>query len=344
MNDSPSPLKNILVFASEKVKPAFQILDKNIPVSIHFTDLSFSPLIFLKNIFQITRADMVYFHSPTNLRIILMPIAYLFRKKIILQWIGGDVLTVTCHCREQIYDIGNEKYISVKKVLTTGISGLTRKIINFVIKNTDVFLNYLNFFVTCHIACSPHLVEELKLVNIKAHYVPVLNHITPEILPFPPNFAVLSYIGFQKSSDTKNFYGWATIRRLAKDFPDLKIYLVGRGGRLDNLPPNIEYCGFVEDISLLLKKCKAVLRITYHDGVPRLILEALATGRYVIYTRSFPTTYTITTYEEVKYYMNRIRNCSEPNMDGYNLIRKEYSQKKVSDIFYKIFTKVNNAD
>lgn len=47
---------------------------------------------------------------------------------------------------------------------------------------------------------------------------------------------------------------------------------------------DIEYCGFANDVRPYLKRCSVFVLPSYHEGTPRSVLEAMATGRAIITT------------------------------------------------------------
>lgn len=49
---------------------------------------------------------------------------------------------------------------------------------------------------------------------------------------------------------------------------------------------NIEYCGHTNDVRPYLKKCSIFVLPSYHEGLPRSVIEAMAVGRPIITTRT----------------------------------------------------------
>ncbi len=323
----------VQVYASEKVRPAFAILARQESVAVSFTDFSLSPSRFCRNLKKMRHADLVYFHSPTNLRIVMMPFARLFKKPVLLQWIGTDVITATWKNRPPFYDPGLEKTIPIEDSLTEGLFGFPKAMVQLTLRFHRAFLSFLKAHVTRHIACAPKLSKDLKTVGIAADTVPVLNHVSPALLPLPEKPALLSYIGFQASSDKRNFYGWQSLLRLAGDFPQITFYVIGRGPSMDAVAPNLVFLGYVDDIERVLAKVTGLLRITYDDGMPRLVMEALAKGRYVIFTGDFPCTAKVTTYEEIREAVRDIIGRTRPNAQGMRFVRDHYNAREVARQF-----------
>ena len=323
--------------ASAKVHPAFKLLAKHKELQLWLSDWSPRPRRIIREIRAMAAADLVYCHSPANLRIALLPIARLLGKPVILQWIGGDVLKVTARKRPPINDMGTNKNISAATACLSGVHGLPRLFAGMVIAFPRLFLFYLARCVTRHYACAPTLVKELDMAGVSAAYLPVLHHIPADPQPLPPEWRILTYIGFHANADTRDFYGWQTVLRLAADYPDLRIDVVGRGAALGDVPPNIRCIGYVDDIPAVLKKVRGLLRITYHDGMPRMILEALALGRYVICNISIPETRTVINYEETARAIEELREATAPNYRGADYIRQHFHPLRLMEEYVRIF-------
>jgi glycosyltransferase involved in cell wall biosynthesis len=85
------------------------------------------------------------------------------------------------------------------------------------------------------------------------------------------------------------------VRIVKLQHPELKVLLVG--GLDDNDEAlsqaelqsfikefDIEYCGYAEDVRPYLRRCSIFVLPSYHEGLPRSVLEAMAVGRPIIST------------------------------------------------------------
>jgi glycosyltransferase involved in cell wall biosynthesis len=141
-----------------------------------------------------------------------------------------------------------------------------------------------------HWAGAPWLVDELKRIGINARFVPlplktVGTFLSREPPPLPKNFKITTYLSDQRPT----FYGWDHILRLAKDFPDIEIIVIGSTGSfVRHHPPNVRFLGWVSDTFPVFADCTVVVRMTEHDGYGGTVQEALSLGRYAIWTYPFP--------------------------------------------------------
>lgn len=205
----------------------------------------------LYNFSKLLWSDLVYcvggidYESYSILRL-----AKVLGKKIIIHWIGTDVL------------IAQKKYLDTGKVI-----------------NSDIL----------NLAVSEDLCKELRSIGVSSEYVPIV----PPCIPYPPapempeSHAVLAYLPEGREA----FYGWQQIKFLATHFPNIPFFIVANNGIEENdIPSNIEFRGFLphSELETLYSQISILLRLTEHDGLPVMMLEAQGMGRKVIHYNNFP--------------------------------------------------------
>ena len=216
-------------------------------------------------------------------------IAKLLGKKVVRYWVGSDVL----------------KVISSKKTMLKA--------------------KFLNFFTDKHLATSEILVKELKSIGIDAEWLPIVpENLTPSIEPFPDKFTVLSYL----PDDRRAFYGSKIIYKLAEEFPNIRFLVVAGTAEKQKKMQNIEYLGWQEDMELIYRQSTVLIRMTEHDGLSKMVLEALAHGRQVIRSYEFPYCYYARDYAEVKSALLKIMENPVLNYEGAKYVQDNFNAKK----------------
>ncbi|WP_166259501.1 glycosyltransferase family 4 protein [Marinobacter salicampi] len=168
--------------------------------------------------------------------------------------------------------------------------------------------------VDLNIAVSPHLVTELRDIGIKAEYVPSLCDLK-EIESAPaaelPK-GVLTYLPTKR----RTFYGEEVLINAVEANPDLQFYVVGDESHSLQHYPNVTSLGWVDNLEHVWPEVGVLLRITKHDGMPRMVLEALARSRYVIYSEPFKGCWFARAPEEVSEHLEYFKSLKTLNRIG----------------------------
>ena len=140
-----------------------------------------------------------------------------------------------------------------------------------------------------HWVDAPWLADELAPLGIRAQYValpiPIPRGDPP---PLPAEFRVLLYL--QEESEYRQVFDVPTLLRLPGALPEARFTLIpSSAGSLRPLfeggyPQNLATPGYVRDMDALYRETTVLVRLTTHDGMSFMANEALARGRYVIWT------------------------------------------------------------
>jgi hypothetical protein len=136
-----------------------------------------------------------------------------------------------------------------------------------------------------HLANAPWLKTELLELGVDSVLAlfPGTNVDIPmdEKLNWPKNFTVATYIPDHRH----DFYGGNEVIRSAKEMPDCKFIIFGGKGKwLREIPSNVEFLGFVDNINDLYNNINVLIRFVKHDAIGGTVREALFYGRHVIYS------------------------------------------------------------
>jgi len=275
-------------------------------------------LLKLKEIFKnFKKLDLVYiiYGWLGNSQILMVFLSLFLKIPILIHWIGTDVYTMT-----------NSENLSLK-------IKFKRLVMKILFK-----LNKRCY----HIACAPWLKDELFKVGINAAFIPVLSpmiSMNSEIYQLPKTLTVLSYIPLGK----EDFYGEYKLIELAKKNPDVKFIVVANSPeRKPKDLSNVEYYGWVsrEEMEELYKNSTCVLRLTKHDGLLGLGIEALLRGRYLIFIYEHPYVYKATTVEEAQKALDDIKIKTEPNYEGAKFVKESYSTEIIKERIKKLFFEI----
>lgn len=242
------------------------------------------------------KSDIIHFvFSPLCSYILWMFVflGVLLRKKIIIHWIGTDVLLF-------------QKRIILRHFL---------KILP-ILDNRNII----------HLTVAPWLKNELKNLGINTDIVPLVSTINLNPEPLPSKFTVLAYL----PTNRYEFYGGMIIERLAEEFPQIRFLILANDGKRKKKLSNVRFLGWIpyEMMCHIYRNTTVLIRMTYHDGLPKMVLEALAAGRYVVFSKKFPCCFYARNYTDVRkiiYSLYNKRNKLKVNKHASILIKKHYN-------------------
>lgn len=177
--------------------------------------------------------------------------------------------------------------------------------------------------VDLQLADSEIIQEELRSIGIETNLLRLLPEaIIGQVTPLPEQPVVLSYWDEERFE----FYGGDLVIALAKAFPEIKFIIARATGKgLSSIPKNVQFLGFVEEMSKIYRDCTCLIRIPKHDGLSAMVLETMANGRYIIYNQKFPFTSYATDFDSARKTLEGILRKQQPNIDGADYVKKNFS-------------------
>lgn len=209
------------------------------------------------------RSDLVYLIGGDLRPNRFYRVALLLRKKLIFHWVGSDILAMQ--------DWRNQG----KRFAPAFVKRVT------------------------HWAEVDWTARELAALDIPARVIPLTPATFPEsVKELPEKFVALTYLPPEKAG----FYGESLIIQLAKAFPDVTFLAVGTAPTARNSawPGNLVSVGWVGDMAELYREVSVLIRLTQHDGLSFMVLEALANARYVIWSYSFDGVFQANDYSRLE--------------------------------------------
>jgi len=231
------------------------------------------------------------------------PLVYILsklaKKKVIVHWIGTDVLKLSRFPRRgMLWKVGMR-------------------------------------MVDLHLAVSQPLAEELKTLGINSKVVPLIADLPlkPIEINWPPGDQVFVYLPELR----KDFFNKDIIFQLADRMPSVKFLITCYSS--DNGPSlkNIEYLGFVKDMEKIWDQVKVYLRIVEHDGLSHTVIEALARGKHVVWSCHFPHCFYANNVEGIKGILENIFKSGQPNIEGMKFAQSEFNPDKIAAEFKQIY-------
>ncbi len=137
-----------------------------------------------------------------------------------------------------------------------------------------------------HLADAQWLADELHTIDIEAIVatVPSPYQAPTSPLPLPPDFSVLAYLPRERF----DFYGGTLLLEAAARIPEARFVVVGADGAGMTSPPNVEWDGWVSDLTGHYAQASVLVRTPAHDGLGAMVIEALFNARHVIYSYQVP--------------------------------------------------------
>ena len=221
-----------------------------------------------------------------------------FNRPIFFHWIGTDV-----------YRLINDSFLKrqLKKYF----------ILSPLVKNLVVWDN---------------LKSELSQFNVKSTVLPLVKLGSKKnIPPLPEKFSILTYVPFKRWE----YYNGDMILKLAEKFPDIDFHLLAAEGKTVK-SSNVYTYGFVEDVTPFYKNNLILIRVTRHDGLAKMVLEALSYGRQVLWTIQFPHCIYIKNLDDCIRALNSLKKKQELNLAGKTYVEQNFNQEKILDNYHNL--------
>ena len=231
----------------------------------------------------------------------------LLRRKVIIHWIGTDVIYATSSKEDSF-------------------NALLRKI------------SYK--MVDMHLVVIQRLADELSSLGIDAKVVPLVPNmpLPQEDITWPAQDQALVSLPEARLE----FYSSSLVFQLAEKLPEIKFLIVAHSGEGAPQLPNIKYLGRVDDMETVWKQVKVYLRLTKHDGLPQTLIEALARGKHVIWSYEYPFCHQAYTFKKAKDALRDILRRNQPNIEGMHYVHTHFESSKVVQSYKNIYLKVLN--
>ena len=182
-----------------------------------------------------------------------------------------------------------------------------------------------------HVACSAELADELSGLGIPAtELCLVVAEQQAPLVPLPSRFSVLCYCPRTR----EELYGVDILLELIRRLPRVNFDVIG-GYSGDVSAPNVIYHGWVDDIASMIDRATVIVRPTRHDGMPLMVLEALARGRHVIWSHPLDGVSHASSVDEIAAHIEALHASHDAgtlhlNNDGFKAVEASFSPAAVT--------------
>ena len=244
------------------------------------------------SLYLLAKSDLLYTVGTPQIGRFAKIISRMFRKPRVMHWVGTDIA------------IARHRSELVKALRDPSISHLTEV---------------------------QWEVEELRNLDIHAEIVPLPPRLSPinSLPPLPSEFTLLTYLPVSRP----DFYGSRELEAVIRAFGGRPIRFLIVGGGTVAAPPGsaVENLGWCYSLEEVYTRCSALLRFTPRDGLSLMVLEALALGRHVLWTKKFPFVKQVNTLEQTFCGIEELLSLHEagslrPQADASKFIMNSYNR------------------
>lgn len=254
-----------------------------------------------KKYFKLKKVDYYYKIGATDDWKLTVFLLLFSRAKIVIHWIGTDVLYHT------------------EKV------------------KVRLLFRFINLFPNrvVHLAVAQHLISELAKSRLKARLLPIV----------PSNFDSLKTGAVKKKQivtyipeSRQDFYGASFIASLARILPNDYIIIVIGSKKLNNfeMRSNIKHLGFLPYDELIdtLSESEILLRVTEHDGLPKMIIEAWMLQTIVLFNHPLEGAIPVKAPEDVLAFLSNSTINTEAIRES---TLRQFNIKELLDRYNRVF-------
>ncbi len=228
----------------------------------------------------------------------------LMHKKIVVSWIGTDVLYAN------------------SRLLSRVITKISQSMIDI------------------NLVVSENLKKELNQIGIKAKLQPLPVFLLYKINEIPNQKRVSVYLPDKNKRDW-SFYQGDIIKKLVKSFPDVEFIIVPNTGK-NFSEKNVKCIKWTDSMEEIYSQVMATIRLPIHDGLSNTILEVLSLGRTMITSPvDFPYCKIATNFEEAKGHLQNVIENPSINIEASEFVHKNYNLAKFTDELIEIYDNIN---
>jgi hypothetical protein len=249
------------------------------------------------SLYRLARCNVWYTVGTPSVGRSLQVVADLFRKPRVMHWVGTDIE---------------------------------------VARRNPKILDGLRGSSVTHLTEVEWEADDLRALGIRAEIAPLPPRFSCEdsVPPLPTDFTLLTYLPPSRTE----FYGSKELEIIIRVFRDRPIKFLIVGGTKIDTPPGValENLGWCYSLNDIYSRSSVLLRFTPRDGLSLMVLEALAFGLHILWTKSFPFVKQVTSVEAIIEALNQLLDLHQkgelkPQSDAVQFVRTMYDRKRCID-------------
>jgi hypothetical protein len=212
------------------------------------------------------------------------------------------------------------------------------------LKNAPALRRSLRSSSIVHLAEVSWSAEELGRMGLASELAPLpLRHQCGTVPRLPATFTIMLYVPKARPE----FYGKREYESLlaALSAEPLRVLVVG-GGEV-RAPRTVEVVnfGWRDDLRNVYEQATVLVRLTPHDGLSLMVLEALSFGRYVMWSKPFSHTILVRSWAELidglRSLIDRHRRQElQPQYAAAEMVTREYATERAIDRICRTWERV----
>jgi glycosyltransferase involved in cell wall biosynthesis len=195
----------------------------------------------------------------------------------------------------------------------------------------------LDRVVDINLCVAPHLCDELGSIGIRSVALPPpQDGLDTTSCRVPDHFTVLSYTGANTA-----LYRVEEVLQVAAALPEVRFLMVGRTPTgYGSASANVIFRGEVSDMESVYAETSVLLRLVRHDGLPRMVIEALARAKPVIYSFAFPCCHPVDGVDDSCRELRRLMASYTPNHAGRKLVESCYRGRPAAQALKNVYARL----
>jgi hypothetical protein len=187
------------------------------------------------------------------------------------------------------------------------------------------------------------IVDELLSIGLSCSLLPKIIDVKFDSETVSQDFVnngILTYL----PSSNREFYGSKYIELLINKYPQITFYILADDEHVFAHYPNVKSLGWIDDLQDAWNNIGLLVRMTAHDGYPRMFLEALARAKYIVHNNTLPGVWLANNENELIEKVMDYVEQSTKNDDGveiYNQLVAAKPEEKLLQHLKKLRVPIN---